>query len=102
VLEGHGDSVRSVTWDSRGNQLASGSSDGTVRVWAVPEGKLLKTLIVGSPVFAVSWSPEVCVTVRAILLECVFAATSMAAVAAHCLCFPLGHEGSTVCSVRFG
>ena len=34
MLRGHTNSVNSVAWSPDGSQLASGSSDGTVRVWA--------------------------------------------------------------------
>ena len=44
TLEGHQDAVRSVAFDPAGGTLASGSRDGTVKLWEVGSGKLLRTL----------------------------------------------------------
>ena len=43
-LEGHGDRVRSVCFSPDGKQLASGSSDNTVRLWNAETGVRVKTL----------------------------------------------------------
>jgi WD domain, G-beta repeat len=43
VLEGHTDAVKSVSWSRDGSRLASGSADGTVRVWTA-DGNLLRLL----------------------------------------------------------
>src|SRR4051812_34159351 len=45
VLEGHRHWVRSVALDGRGELLASGSDDKTVRLWDAHTGKLLHTLM---------------------------------------------------------
>lgn len=44
ILEGHQDWVTSLAFDPQGCTLASGSYDGTVRLWAADSGKLLRTL----------------------------------------------------------
>lgn len=44
ALEGHAGIVYSLTFDPVGKALASGSSDGTVKLWDVSIGKLLRTL----------------------------------------------------------
>jgi len=44
TLEGHQHVVFSVAFDPQGGTLASGSSDGTVKLWEARSGKLLRTL----------------------------------------------------------
>ncbi|MBA2591554.1 MAG: WD40 repeat domain-containing protein [Gammaproteobacteria bacterium] len=44
TLTGHGGWVRSVAWDARGERLASGSGDHTVKLWDAGSETLLWTL----------------------------------------------------------
>src|SRR6476620_10963105 len=44
TIEGHQDAVRSMAFDPRGETLASGSGDNTVKLWETRSGKLLRTL----------------------------------------------------------
>jgi WD40 repeat protein/tetratricopeptide (TPR) repeat protein len=56
---GHTNMVWKVAWAPDGKRLASCSSDGSVKVWAVPERKLLRTLAGHEGiVVAVAWSPD--------------------------------------------
>ena len=41
---GHKGEVSKVMFDSRGNNLLTGSSDGTCKIWSVSDGKCLQTL----------------------------------------------------------
>jgi WD40 repeat protein len=43
-LKGHTDSVISVAFSADGRLAATGSMDGTCKVWAVDSGKLIQTL----------------------------------------------------------
>ena len=43
-LDGHRNTVRSVAFDPSGGTLASGSRDGTVKLWEATSGKLIRTL----------------------------------------------------------
>jgi WD40 repeat protein len=44
TLKGHTDSVPSLAISSDGCILVSGSGDGTICLWSLPDGNLLKTL----------------------------------------------------------
>jgi WD domain, G-beta repeat len=49
--------VRSVAVDPSGQWLASGSADGTVRVWEVRSGRCCHVEGLGAPVHCVAWCP---------------------------------------------
>jgi WD40 repeat protein len=44
TLEGHSNEIKTVTFSPDGKQLASGSYDGTVRLWDAMTGAALQTL----------------------------------------------------------
>ena len=45
-MQGHGSSVGSVSFNHDGSMLATGSYDGTAKLWSIPDGQLMKTLTV--------------------------------------------------------
>ncbi len=58
TLIGHRAGLLSVSWSPDGQRLATGSADGTARVWQVSEGReLLNLKGHTSGVWSVSWSP---------------------------------------------
>lgn len=58
-LEGHRHEVRSIAWSPRGDLLASGGDDRTVRVWRLLPQRLLHTLRGHSRnVYAVGFAPD--------------------------------------------
>ncbi|ODH02144.1 ribosome assembly protein 4 [Nostoc sp. KVJ20] len=59
TLEGHSDVVISVAYSPNGQQLASASSDKTIKIWDVSSGQLLKTLTGHSEqIIRVAYSPN--------------------------------------------
>ncbi|WP_422730895.1 WD40 repeat domain-containing protein, partial [Nostoc cycadae] len=58
-LQGHSDSVQSVSFSSDGKTLASGSNDKTITLWNVETGKKISTFTGhSSTVVSVSFSPD--------------------------------------------
>ena len=45
VLAGHRGDVNQVSWSPEGRFLFTASEDGSVKLWSIPEGKMLATLI---------------------------------------------------------
>jgi GTPase SAR1 family protein len=59
TLQGHSQRIAAPAWHSDGIRLASGSDDGTVKIWDALAGRLLETLEgPGSPVGRVAWSND--------------------------------------------
>ncbi|VAI35903.1 unnamed protein product [Triticum turgidum subsp. durum] len=57
-FKGHGGPVTSLSVEATGQWIASGSSDGTIRVWEVETGRCLKVFNVGADVHHISWNPS--------------------------------------------
>lgn len=59
-LSGHGGSVESICFSPDGRVLASGSLDGTIRIWDVAEGKQIECIegLGGDQVECVAFSPD--------------------------------------------
>uniref|UniRef100_A0A7N0V2K0 Ribosome biogenesis protein BOP1 homolog n=1 Tax=Kalanchoe fedtschenkoi TaxID=63787 RepID=A0A7N0V2K0_KALFE len=55
--KGHTGPVLSISTDSSGQWFASGSTDGTVRIWEVETGRCVKVWELGSSVQYVAWNP---------------------------------------------
>ncbi len=56
-LGGHRSEVGSIAWSPDGKLLASGSADGTIKLWN-QDGKDFQTLKHGAPILSVAWSPD--------------------------------------------
>lgn len=55
--KGHKGPVVSISTESTGQWIASGSSDGTVRIWEVETGRCIRIWELGESVRHVSWNP---------------------------------------------
>lgn len=57
-FKGHTSPVTSISVEITGQWLASGSCDGTIRVWEVETGRCLKVWNVGGDVRHIAWNPS--------------------------------------------
>ncbi|CAG11653.1 unnamed protein product, partial [Tetraodon nigroviridis] len=69
VYRGHGGLVRSISVSPSGQWLASGSDDGSVRLWEVCSARCMKTVQVGGAVKSVAWNPNPSVCLLAVALD---------------------------------
>jgi ribosome biogenesis protein ERB1 len=56
--QGHEQRVNSISFEPSGQLFASGSVDGTVRVWEVLSGRCMRTIELGEEVRCVTWCPN--------------------------------------------
>lgn len=61
LLEGHTRTVTSVAWSQDGKLLASGSKDGTIRIWDTMNWRLMKVLEdeLDSIISSIIWNPNI-------------------------------------------
>lgn len=55
---GHKGKIRSFSIDPRGQYVASGSDDGTVKLWEIQSGRCFKTWSFGTVIEMVQWNPN--------------------------------------------
>jgi glucose repression regulatory protein TUP1 len=58
TLQGHGSAVNSISFAHDGYRIASGSSDGTVRLWDIDSGQNTLSLRTAKDIMAVAFSPD--------------------------------------------
>ena len=58
IYNGHEDVVRSISLDPKGQFLATGSDDKTVRIWEVLTGRCFKKFDFDDEIKSVAWNPN--------------------------------------------
>lgn len=69
VYKGHTDMVRTIAVEPKGQFLASGSDDLTVKIWEVSTGRCVHTIPAGGIVRSVSWCPNQSLSLIAIAAD---------------------------------
>lgn len=69
VYRGHSDLVRCLSVSPGGQWLASGSDDGSLRLWEVATARCMRTVAVGGVLRSVAWNPNPTVCLVAVATE---------------------------------
>jgi len=69
TFKGHKNMIRTMSIEPTGQFLASGSDDGTVRVWEVHTGYCMKKFEVGGVVRSLMWCPNKALSLLAVAVE---------------------------------
>jgi WD40 repeat protein len=57
-MEGHTEAIVDIAYNNSGSMLASTSDDKTIRLWNMPDGKLIRTMKVAEHIQAAVFSPD--------------------------------------------
>jgi WD40 repeat protein len=57
-IKAHTDLARGLVFNSKGDQMISGSLDGTIKIWSMPEGRLLRAWNGNDKVLALALHPD--------------------------------------------
>jgi len=71
TMKGHNNMVRTLDVEPKGQYLASGSDDGSMKVWEMSTGRCLKTWDMGGVVKSVAWCPNSALSLLAVAVETV-------------------------------
>jgi ribosome biogenesis protein ERB1 len=70
TYKGHKNMIRTVTIEPTGQFMASGSDDGTVRIWEIQTGYCMKTFdFKGSVIRSVMWCPNKALSLLAVAVD---------------------------------
>src|SRR5258707_64262 len=57
-LDQHTGTVNAVGWSPNGQEIATGSGDGTVKIWNAENGSLICSYSYGVTIYTLAWSPD--------------------------------------------
>ena len=70
TYKGHKNMVRTLSVEPKGQFLASGSDDGTVKIWEIQTGYCHKTFVFGKTIIqSVAWCPNSSLSLLAVAFE---------------------------------
>lgn len=70
TYKGHNNMVRTISLEPKGQFFASGSDDGTVKIWEVQTGYCHKTFTFGKTIIqSVAWCPNIALSVLAVAFD---------------------------------
>ncbi|XP_043276869.1 ribosome biogenesis protein BOP1 homolog [Venturia canescens] len=69
VFTGHTDMIRSITVESRGQYIASGGDDMTLKIWEIATGRCVKTVPCGGVIRSVAWCPNEAISLIAVAAD---------------------------------
>jgi len=69
TMKGHNNMVRTLDVEPKGQFVASGSDDGTMKIWEVSTGRCLKTWDMGGVVKSIAWCPNAALTLIAVAVD---------------------------------
>lgn len=69
VFKGHTNMVRSITAQPKGQYIASGSEDMTLKIWEISTGRCVKTIPCGGIIRSVAWCPNEAVSLIAVAAD---------------------------------
>jgi ribosome biogenesis protein ERB1 len=70
TYNGHKNMVRTLSVEPKGQFLASGSDDGTVKIWEIQTGYCHKTFVFGKTIItSVAWCPNTSLSLLAVAFE---------------------------------
>ncbi|XP_046752546.1 ribosome biogenesis protein BOP1 homolog [Diprion similis] len=69
VFKGHTDMIRSFTAEAKGQYIASGGDDMTLKIWEIATGRCVNTIPCGGIVRSVAWCPNQAISLIAVAAD---------------------------------
>ena len=69
TYKGHSNMIRTISVETRGQFIASGCDDGSMKIWEVDTGRCLRTWDMGGVVRSVAWCPNTALSLVAVAVD---------------------------------